>query len=254
MRHQFTFDGMQAVDPGYMVAPQKSAIQIPDGLDADALAGMEIPELVETFHSTLRDEAYQTAATQHRQVFPYEPVPFVIDRLWFLCGPEAEVPTKSGESWRYGDALAAEKIAEVPEVQRAETLQELLNESLTEMLRNIYRRLHAHEAPIVLRAFQVFQQATQPCQVPLALFTRSNDIEPDELMQIIKDRPEFWKAELLDIATAYVSAMPGDPDAKSMQIASVYQRIKSLFEPEEPEPEQPEKEKKPRRLKHRPKA
>lgn len=248
MRHLFTFDSMQAVDPGYLVQRQMTAI-------TEIEACSTIEGFIQKYQAQLKDEAFTIATEQHCQVFPYETESDVKASFIWLCSEHAPVAAKHTEDWKTGDVTRVELLVDRPEVKIAKGRKETLDACLTEMLRNIFRRLHAHEAPVVMRAFQVFQQATQPTQVSAQLLVqaaRKEKISNDVIMTTLKERPDFWKSELLDIAVSYISAMPGDPEAKSMQIASVYQRIKALYEPEQEE--QPKKsEKQPRTLRTHPK-
>ncbi len=249
MRHFFKFDGMQSVDPGYLVQPQISKI--------NPLHTTTIQKAIEMHWQLLRNEAFTLVVERHLEAFPYESANEVLSNFLWLCGPEAEVLARDDAGWRRGDVTRSELLLDNPAVTTCTKLVDVINACLTEMLRNIIRRLHAHEAPLVLFAFQVFQQATQPTQLPTPLLVKSAkklSISPSEILQVVKERPEFWKAELLDIATSYISSMPGDPEAKSMQVASVYQRIKALYEDEsemeiEVETDEQEKPKKPRTLK-----
>ena len=259
MRHQVKFDGMQAVDPGFTVS-HLSAADIPgiQHYEGQPITSAEERIAVITNNTgLLEQQAYKLAVSRYTESFQ-EDDPSTTEQVFrYLCGPNAETPAKSNEDWRTGNALDPTRIAETAPVQAAVAYADVLDAAFTEMVKNIFRRLHAHEAPAVEYAFQVFQQNTTPLQVSAMLVTQMQQgkhISPADMMEEIKSRPDFWKAELQDLLAAYISALPGDPDAKSMQMAAGYQRIKSLFEPEEPEPEQPEKEKKPRRLKHRPKA
>lgn len=245
MRHIFKFDGMAAVDPGFLVQPQHSQL-LP--IMADTHEG-----IIRENWENLRNEAYENIACRHVEAFPEETVEEAMNNFLWLCGSSAETPAKSGEGWRTGDATRLELMLEAPEVQAlsGETPVKILNACLTEMTKNLIRRLHAHEAPLVLFAFQVFQQATVPTQLPTSLLIRSakkHQISADVMLAEIRRRPEFWKAELLDVATAFISSQPGDPEAKTMQIASVYQRIKAFFEEDTEEEPTEEPEKKPRRL------
>lgn len=245
MRHIFKFDGLSAVDPGFLVQSQSTEL-LP--IAADSFEG-----IIRENWANLRNEAYENIASRHVEAFPEETVEEAISNFRWLCGPGAETPAKSGEGWRTGDAVRVELLLENPEVKALsnESPKKILDTCLTEMIKNLIRRLHALEAPLVLYAFQAFQQATVPTQLPTALLVRSakkHRISPDEMLAEIRRRPEFWKAELLDIATSFISSQPGDAEAKTMQIASVYQRIKAFFEEfiEEEPTEEPEK--KPRRL------
>ena len=229
---------MQSVDPGYLVQHQISEIQ--------PKHATSIKDAVTIHWELLREEAFQMLVERHLEAFPYETEEEVRAGFLWLCGPEGAVKGKE-EKWRTGDATRAELLIEAPEVNACKTVEEVLDSALTEMLRNIIRRLHAHEAPLVLYAFQVFQQATQPTQLPVFLLLKSarkQAVSPKEILQVVKERPEFWKSELLDIATSFISSMPGDPEAKTMQVASVYQRIKALYEEIEEVEEQKPKRKK----------
>lgn len=252
MRHKLQLDAMSVIDPGSVIKYEKFDM-------ANIVSIKEtVPDvgIIKHYYTELCEEAFKRVAGQHCQVFQYEQPQEVIEIFKLLCGPYKATPKHgSSEAWRIGDACEPEFIADSPEVKVANTLEEILSAALTEMMRNIYRRLHAHEYPGFEQVLAVFQQATQPSQFPSWLLLKladQEDILQHELLGVVQSRPEFWRSGLLDLCSQWVAASPGEPEAKQMQIAGLYNKIKEFFNNEEEETE-PEKTKKrePRELSYK---
>jgi len=249
MRHKLQLDAMSVIDPGSVIKNEKFDM-------ANIVILKEtVPniELIRHYYTTLKDEAFRRVVERHCQVFQYEQPQEVLATYKLLCGPTKPTPKRGAtEAWRDGDICEPEIIADSPEVKSANTLDEILSAALTEMMRNIYRRLHAHEYPGFEQVLAVFQQATQPSQFPswlLLKLANQEKILQHELLGVVQSRPEFWRSELLDLCSQWVAASPGDPEAKQMQIAGFYNKIKEFFNVED-EDSAPTKKKEFRKLKH----
>ncbi len=252
MRHKLQLGAMSVIDPGSVIKYEKFDM-------TNIVATKEtVPdvELVKHYYNLLREEAFKRVADRHCQVFQYEQPQEVIEVFKLLCGPYKTTPKRgSSEAWRAGDVCEPEVIEDSPEVKAANSLPEILSAALTEMMRNIYRRLHGHEYPGFEQVLAVFQQATQPSQFPswlLLKLANQENILQHQLLGVVQSRPEFWRSGLLDLCSQWVAASPGEPEAKQMQIAGLYNQIKEFFNNEEEETE-PEKTKKrePRELSYK---
>lgn len=251
MRHKLQLDAMSVIDPGSVIKHEK--------FDMTEIVSVKetLPdvELVKHYHNELREEAFHRVVDRHCQVFTYEQPHEVAEAFKLLCGPYKATPKRgSTEAWRMGDVCEPEHVADSPEVKAANSLQDILGAALTEMMRNIYRRLHAHEYPGFEQVLAVFQQATQPSQFPAWLLLKianEEEVPQHQYVGVVQSRQEFWRSELLDLCSQWVAASPGDPEAKQMQIAGMYNKIKEFFVVEE-ETEEPEKQKRePRELSYK---
>jgi hypothetical protein len=239
MRHHIKFDGLQVLDAGNAVP----VIQIDHEKfgTPPVLSGSVIDFLVQNY-AKMRDLALDLILQQHCQRFPYEDGDEARNRLETLLCDRCPVPAdgQSGDSelWRYGDALRLELVIKSAEIKSMErSPRPLLEFATTEMIRNAFRRLHAHELPLAEYFFTVFIQADQPTQIPLDVLyqhavghTRPT---PAEAAAIMQENAAFWKAELQSLGNSYLQAVITDPKLLVLQNAAMYQRLKQFFNEEE---------------------
>jgi len=253
MRHKLQLDAMSVIDPGSVIKYEKFDMAKIANIKGTAL-DVDV-DIIKQYAELLREEAFNRVVDRHCQVFKYEQPLQVLEIYLLLCGPCKETPKRfSSEAWRTGDVCEPEIIADSPEVKAANTLEEILSAALTEMMRNIYRRLHAHEYPGFEQVLAVFQQATQPSQFPSWLLLKladQEDILQHELLGVVQSRPEFWRSGLLDLCSQWVAASPGEPEAKQMQIAGLYNKIKVFFNNEEEAEPEKTKKREPRELSYK---
>lgn len=236
MRYSITFDGLTALDPGRAIP----AIQ----LDHEAtgtpavLQGSVIDFLVRRYDD-LRSLALNLLIQQHCQLFPYEDGDNARDQLeTLLDGAGAGSGTSDQadqEPWMIGNALRLELVIKAPEFKLIDHAdQTILAEFvIMEMMRNAYRRLHRLEQPLGAWFFQVFMQTGQPTQVPMEILYDSvidgRQPSKSEAVQIMRENSVFWKAELQELANAFLAATCHDPALLTLQNAATYQRLKQFF-------------------------
>ena len=250
MRHKLHLDALSVIDPGFVIKYERFDMAGIVSTNKTEPAA----ELIRHYYNELREEAFKRVVDRHCEVFQYEQPHEVAKTFKILCGPYKTTPKKSNASWRTGDVCKPEHIADSPDVKSAKSLQDTLSAALTEMMRNIYRRLHAHEYPGFEQVLAVFQQATQPTQFPAWLLLKianEEEVPQHEYMGVVQSRPEFWRSELLDLCSQWVAASPGDPEAKLMQIAGFYNKIKEFFVAEEETEPEKQKKREPRELSYK---
>ncbi|KAB2892282.1 MAG: hypothetical protein F9K32_00840 [Desulfobulbaceae bacterium] len=239
MRHRIEFDALRILDIGNSVSTvplDHEQIGTPDDL------GGSVVDFLVRQHAKLRSVTLDHLLAQHCLLFPYEDGKEARDRLETLlsdrCALRVQDVASCAEEWRIGDVLRLELVLRSPGLKTVDRSPKSLSEfAVTEMVRNAYRRLHAHEHPLAEWFFQVFIQSTQPTQIPLDVLHRHavDNVRPTpaEAAKIMRENSAFWKSEIQSLGNRYLQATISDPKLMVLQNSALYQQLKRFFGEEE---------------------
>jgi len=233
MRHHIKFDGLRLLDIGQSVPP----IQLPhDDLGMPPELDGSVVDFLYRWYPKLRSVALDCMIKQHVLLFPYEDGSEACVLLETLLSDRCQTLDEGDQSelWRHGDALRLELVFKSPAIQTVDHAPRVLADvTVTEMIRNAYRRLHALEHQLTEWFFNVFLQAAQPTQIQLDVLyahaVENRRPTPAESVTVMKENATFWKAELQSLGNQYLLATVADPRLMTLQNAALYQQLKRFF-------------------------